>query len=108
MRLCRGIAPRPVDARNAIRLRIRLAARRLRIQAPCHHFGDSASGFPWHLFAFLTRLGETYGNSLFAAFDLAAFAATAAFRATALIAMHFTLYILAGAPGVSALRLLCH
>jgi hypothetical protein len=62
------------------------------------------SGLSWDPFAFLTRLGETCGNGLFAAPNVATFAATAAFRGAAFIAVHLALFVLAGAGGVSAPR----
>jgi hypothetical protein len=73
-----------------------------------HRFRGSGSGLLWDPFAFLTRLGEAYGNGLFAALDLATFAARPTFRGAAFIAVHFALYVLAGAGGVFALCLFCH
>ena len=73
-----------------------------------HQFRDSGRGPFWDPFAFLTRLREAYGNSLFAALDFATFAARTALRGAKFIAVHLAFYVLAGAGGISAFRLFCH
>ena len=58
-------------------------------------------------FAFLARFRQADRNGLLAALDLPAFAAAAAVRGAALIAMHFAFHVAACASRVSAFSL-CH
>jgi hypothetical protein len=57
--------------------------------------------------AFLARFRQADRNGLLATLDLAAFAAAAAVRGAALIAMHFAFHVAACASRVSAFSL-CH
>ena len=47
--------------------------------------------FPWHLLAFLARIGEADGDGLLAALHLASLSAFAAFRFASFVTVHLAL-----------------
>jgi hypothetical protein len=55
---------------------------------------------PGNFFAFLTRLGQTDGNRLLAAFDLATLTSSAALSGAAFIAMHLPLNFASRTPRI--------